>query len=231
MAKISAAKNSTGKARAKSPAAVAVPVELPRIHPLVVGFVIFHVLAITLYALPKPSDQVLAGKTAPRGSDSLLMFNYKEIKQWAPVYGYLYTTGFWQYWDMFAPDPAQTDVWCDAEIVFLDGTKTTFAYPRIKSLTIPEKFMRERHRKFYERVNSEQTPFFWSPFAQAIALQVATDPNDPPVQITLIRHFQVVARHDAKSSSEPPYQSFRYFTYVVDQHKLFEEKGWKFGLH
>lgn len=230
-AKKPVAKKSTGKASAKSPVAVAVPIDLPRVQPLVVLFVIFHVLAITLYALPKPSDQVLKHIVQPRGSDAMLMFNENEMKNWAPVYGYLYTTGFWQYWDMFAPDPSQTDVWCDAEVVFLDGTKANFAYPRIKSLPLQEKFMRERHRKFYERVNSDLTPFFWPPFAQAIALQMATDPNDPPVQITLIRHFQVVAKHNVPGPAEPPYENFRYFTYVVDQHKLFEEKGWKFGLH
>ena len=236
MAKKSAAKNtggqkSTSKKTAEAKAEAVVAPALPRVHPLVVAFVVYHVVAITTYALPKPSDLVLDHKVEPRGSDSLLMLNYNECKQWAIFYGYLYPSGFWQYWDMFAPDPSQVDTWCDAEVKFLDGTKTTFQYPRMKDLSIPEKFIRERHRKFYERVNSEKSPYFWPPFAQAIAYQTATDPNSPPVQVTLIRHFQEIMRHDKPQPVEPPYKSYRYFTYVVDQHKLFADKGWKLGIH
>jgi hypothetical protein len=205
---------------------------LPRISPLVVLFVVYHVIAITIYALPKPSDQVLDGKIQPKGPDNLLIFSHKELKQWAVFYGYLYPSGCWQYWDMFAPNPAQTDYWCDAEVIFLDGTKTTFQYPRMKTLSISDKFMQERYRKFYERVNMMATdPYFAPSFAQAIAFKTATDPTSPPVRVTIVRHLQNVMRHDNPQPAEPPYQQERIFSYVVDQHKLFTDKGWKLGLH
>lgn len=215
----------------KAPAEAHTSAGGPKVHPLVVAFVIYHVIAITIYTLPKPSDSVLAGKTAPRGSDAFLALNHKEMKQWSVVYGYLYPTGFWQYWDMFAPDPAQTDYWCDAEITFLDGTKTKFQYPRMKTMSIPDKFMHERYRKFFERVNNDDWPYFWPPFAQAIALKSATDQNFPPVKVTLFRHFQKVMRHDDQKPTEPPYGTYAFYTYVVDQHKLFADKGWKLGIH
>ena len=202
-----------------------------RVHPLVVAFVVFHVVAITIYALPKPSQAVLDGKIEPRGSDFLLKYNQQVFKESSPIYGYLFVTGMWQYWDMFAPDPAQTDMWCSADVEYLDGTKKPFAYPHIKDLSIPLKFISERHRKFLERAAQDNMAYFWPPFGQAIAYQAATDPNNPPVSVTLIRHFQPVARHDSKNPQEPPYSTYAYYNYVVDQEKLYSDKGWKFGLH
>ena len=242
MAKKTVAKKSAGqkpavKATAVAPSVGVATTTLPRVHPLVPAFVLFHVVAITLYALPRPSDATINNTAPPRWyslSDWVergLKYSYLDAKQSVPIYGYLYPSGLWQYWDMFAPDPAQTDIWCDAEVTYLDGTKTTFKYPHIKSLSIPEKFMQERHRKFYERVNSEKTPFYWMPFAQAIALKSATDPNSPPIQVTLVRHFQSVMRHDKQEKNEPPYLTYNYFSYIVDQHKLFADKGWKIGIH
>ena len=233
-----AKKKSAAKAtpRKTTPVAIAPEVASPfvrLVHPIVPAFVVFHVLAITLYALPKPSDQVLENKIEPRGSDALLMYNQKVIKDSAPLYGYLFPSGFWQYWDMFAPDPAQTDIWCDAEVTYLQGSKSMFEYPHMKQMSLPEKFIYERHRKFYERVNMRTAGaiFFRAPFAQAIALKAATDPNDPPVKVTVFTHFLPVPRHDKPRKPEPAYQTETLFTYVVDQHKLFEDRGWKLGIH
>ncbi|MBS1703394.1 MAG: hypothetical protein JST12_17155 [Armatimonadetes bacterium] len=202
-----------------------------RVHPLVVAFVVYHIIAVTTYALPIPSKKVLDDEVPARGTDILLKYNQKEVKNWAPIYSYLYVTGFWQYWDMFAPDPAQTDLWCSAEITYFDGTKKEFHYPRIKDLTIPQKFVYERHRKYFERVNITDYAFLWPSFAQAIAYQCAEDTNNPPVEVTLIRHFQPVMRHNDPKPQEPPYTAVKFYWYAVDQHELFADKGWKLGIH
>ena len=208
-------------------------VALPRVSKLVVAFVIYHVIAITLYALPKPSDAVLEGKVEPKGTDNVLLYNQRVFKESSPLYAYLFTTGFWQYWDMFAPDPSQSDLWVDAEVEYLDGTKKAFDYPHIKQLSLPEKFIYERHRKFTERAPTESLQFHYlrAPFGQAIATKCATDPNNPPVFVRMTRHFLDVPRHDKPMGPEPPYLKYTYFTYVVDQHKLFADKGWKLGIH
>ncbi|MCE2765970.1 MAG: hypothetical protein LW628_03510, partial [Fimbriimonadaceae bacterium] len=80
---------------------------LPKIHPLVVGFVAFHVLAVVIYTLPKPIEPVLKGEAEPRGADAFLKYNFQVLRETPPVAGYLLLTGFWQYWDMFAPEPSQ----------------------------------------------------------------------------------------------------------------------------
>jgi hypothetical protein len=209
------------------------PVVLPKVNRLVVAFVIYHIIAITIYSLPKPSDAVLEGKVEPKGTDHVLLYNHVVLKESAPFYAYLYTTGFWQYWDMFAPDPSQSDLWLDAEVEYLDGTKKIYEYPHMKKMSLAEKFIYERHRKFTERVNMEtvQAQFLRAPFGQAIATKTATNPDNPPVIVRINRHFLDVPRHDKPVGPEPPYGKYTFFIYVVDQHKLFADKGWKLGIH
>ena len=212
---------------------VTTPVVIPKVHPLVVFLVAFHVLAITIYALPKPMDAVMEGKVEPNIIQGALAYNQKVIKESSPIYGYLLPTGFWQYWDMFAPDPAQTDYWSDAEVTYLLGQTKTFSYPHIKNLSLGQKFIYERHRKFYERVNMDtvQAAYLRATFAQSIAFQMADDPQNPPVKVVVTTHFLPVPRHDKPVAAEPPYSKILLIAYVVDQHKLFADKGWKLGIH
>ena len=205
---------------------------IKRVHPLVVAFVVYHLIAITIYALPKPSDAVLNGTAQPRGSDAFLKFNQTVLKESAPIYAYDYVFGTWQYWDMFAPDPAQTDFWCDAEVQYLDGTKATFTYPHIHELSLPQKFVYERHRKYFERVNQAKFQFLLPSFGQYIAYQMAHDPLNPPVKVSISRHFQEWSGHHLiKEDKEPPYGAFKFYDYIVDLTKLYSDKGWKLGIH
>lgn len=214
---------------------VTAPTEDKRVHPLVCAFVIFTVLTVTIYALPKPSPAVVNNEVEPRGTDIFLKWNDSQLKSNPILVNYLYPTGLWQYWDMFAPNPAQTDFWCDAEVVFFDGSHTRYQYPRMKELPITQKYLMERYRKFYERVNmsdpahGSDNGWMWPVFAQHIALINAHDPKNPPVKIGLTRHWQDVARHDAKPGPEPGYQQFTFYWHIVDQTQLATDMRWAVG--
>jgi hypothetical protein len=199
-----------------------------RVSPWVVAFVVFHVVVTVLYALPKPNEQVMNGKAQARGSDHLLKFNQEVVKMNPLVYGYLYPSGMWQYWDMFSPDPAQVDYWGDAEVFFRDGTTTVFAYPRMFTSPLGEKYLTERYRKFYERAHDEKYPFIWPYFAQRIASLSAFDANNPPVRVYLRRHFQDLRNtHLRPQAKLPEYSMYRYFEYSVDLQKLYRDKKWQ----
>ena len=196
------------------------------VHPLIKIGVAFHVLTCTIWALPKPSEKVLRNEVQAAGTDSLLKFNHLVLKENRAVIGYLLPTGFWQYWDMFAPDPSQTDFWGDAEVIYFDGTRTTYQYPRMFLESIPKKYVQERFRKFYERAHLESNAFQWPVFAQRIALLNAVDSKNPPIKIVLRRHWQDVIRHDAKpGTTQSPYNSYAYYTHVVDQQLLRQDLG------
>ena len=182
--------------------------------------VFWHVICITVWALPNPSNEILEGKVAAPGTDKILLWNYQN-KMRDPLRQYLYLTGFWQYWDMFCPDPASVDIWFDAEVVYQDGTSKIYKYPRMADLSIPEKYEKERYRKFYERINNPEFSRLWSVFGQYIA-HLMDDPSNPPKIIRFRRHFQKVPPPGEKMDDK--YQQEQYFEYVVDAEKLKAER-------
>lgn len=219
----------TAKRPTPAPAPAAPPSEPPASKPgyrvpwWIKVFVFFHLFCITVWALPNPPDSVSSGKEQPVGSTWILYGNQKFLKPLPPLQTYLFVTGFWQYWDMFAPDPAQMDKWCDAEVTYKDGTVRRYQYPRMFLLSIPMKYVKERYRKFYERADQENYVYLWAPFAQRIALVNYHDPKNPPVQVRLFRHWLKIVPPGQFQATQ--YNQYDYFRYVVDQARLRRDAG------
>lgn len=176
--------------------------------------VAFHAFAIIVWTMPNAPAQ-------PRGTDWVLVFDQK-LKQSNLRY-YLICTGFWQYWDMFAPNPANNDIWCDAEVTFQSGVKRIHQYPRMKKLSIPEKYLKERYRKFYERASMGLNSYLWPPFAQRIALEAYTRPDDPPVEVRLRIHERIIKPPD--QPQETGFTTTEYYRHIVDLKKLRADAG------
>ena len=206
--------------------------------PWVKAFVAIHLVSITMWSLPYPKQPYMNG-TAKLGVDAsspssftrtfsetvtegVLYFNWKYLKG-SPLMYYPGATGFWQYWDMFSPNPASIDLFLEADVVYRDGTKRRFKYPRIYDLSIPMKYVKERYRKFYENVNGDNQAYMRPAVAQRIALESFEDPANPPVQVVLIRHFDQVEPPGVQSN--PQYTVVPFFTYQVDLAKLRRDKG------
>ena len=180
-----------------------------------------HVTAITIWALPNPAPAAAEGRRNPVGTEWLLFWNSHYLKNIGPLEVYLLGTGFWQYWDMFSPNPSQTDIWVDAIVTYKNGKEKTYQYPRIFLMSIPQKFMSERYRKFYERVNMDQNPYLWAPFAQHIAW-INDDPKNPPVTIKLRRHWIQIMGPGKKQWDG--YKDTIYYEHAVDPKKLNEDR-------
>lgn len=177
----------------------------------------FHVLATIVWTLPQPTVEVAQGRIQPQATGWLLYWNAKYLKTFRPIRSYILGTGAWQYWDMFAPQPAATDYYCTADITYLDGSVRSVAYPRIHDLPIPMKYVKERYRKFFERVRDTipPQPRLWPNFAQTIAFHAYTDPQNPPLVVRLREHSRVVAPPGQPQPTE--YQNHVYYAYAVDQ--------------
>ncbi len=176
-------------------------------------FVLFHLVAITSWAIPSPPSAVERGKVTPAGTQWIPYWNKKYIKPSPPITLYLTTTGFWQYWDMFAPDPAQTDSWGDADIIFKDGSMKHYQYPRMFLLSIPLKLIKERYRKYFERAGSDDFNYLWGSFAYRVAYQF-DDSKNPPVRVKLYRHWRPVAQPGQVQNEQ--YGSYMYYELVVN---------------
>lgn len=186
--------------------------------PVKVWFLL-HCTLIILYSMPTGPNSRRSANLA----DDLRILNDKYIRQ-SPVHYYFAMTGTWQYWDMFAPDPLQIDYWCEAAVEFADGSVKTGYYPRIKTLPLYEKYFKERFRKYLERAHLESASYLWGPFAHRVALNAYTDPNNPPVRVTLIRHW----RRIGPPQNDPgvgQYREYAYYPYVVDEEQLKRDKA------
>lgn len=182
------------------------------------AFVAFHLFAVTVWALPNPGEKLTRGDVRAFGTDILLVLNSRHLKTLPPVRAYATSTGFWQYWDMFAPNPASTDYYGSANVIYKDGSTKYYQYPRMYILPIPQKHGKERYRKYYERAHQENYEFFWRPFALRIAIKNYDSPSNPPVRVELSRHWREVAKPGVKQVEE--YSSYMYYSYEVDQEEL-----------
>ena len=187
------------------------------VSPWVKAFVAFHLVAITVYALPNPPQELMDGKRPAYGTEPILVWNKNYLKSFQPFTCCLYVTGFWQYWDMFSPDPSSTDLWLDAEVKYKDGSVKHYQYPRMYLLPIPMKFLEERFRKFYERVNSDDYSQLWPLVAQRIAHEM-DNPSNPPTEVRLVRHWMTIMPPGTAQPTD--YNHYEFYVYAVDPKRL-----------
>lgn len=150
-------------------------------------------------------------------NDGFRLFNFAKLKPSFVKY-YDMPTGFWQYWDMFAPNPANIDFYGDAEVIYRDGTKRIWTYPRMYTSGIFQKYFTERFRKYYERAHDDAYSYVWPSFAQRVALLSTSDLKNPVVEVRLWRHWLEIVPPGQHQPTE--YSSSKYFTYSVNQAEL-----------
>lgn len=215
--------------------------------PFVKIWVWTHIVIISIKCLPSaPSDiKGAIPKRRPFGTEYALLAA-DAIKPTLDLY--LWPTGFWQGWEMFAPNPSDWEGYATAVIYFKDGTRKEYSYPRMYALGIGIKYLKERYRKFLERAGNDQFRWLWPRFAMRVALENYTDRNNPPVGVQLWRHAYIVpptltfpgylsgllqGRMIGSNPKMPPYKDQRYFpdettfpasdaTWPIDQRKLEE---------
>jgi hypothetical protein len=187
------------------------------------ALVVLHIVAITIWCLPIPPQSIMNGSRDPVGTEWLLVANQDHLKTLPPVKAYLFATGAWQYWDMFSPNPTQTDYYASAEVEYKDGTRKPFYYPRVADYPIAAKYTKERYRKFFERVRLADNKWLWPYFAQRIALLSVQNPENPPVRVRLTSHWKSISPPGVEQPKE--YSSSMFYDHPVDQAKLREDLG------
>jgi len=189
--------------------------------------VLLHLLVVTIWALPVPTA-VMKGERQPVGTEWILVYNQEHLKTFQPIPAYLFVTGFWQYWDMFSPNPSHVDVWGNAEITYKDGTTKIYKYPRMFELGLARKYVSERYRKFYERVSAldaknpnSEYKYLWPVYSQRIA-HLCDDPLNPPVIVKLTRFTREVMPPGMRQPQD--YAQTLLYKYVVDQDRLAKDR-------
>lgn len=196
------------------------------VHWVIKAWLIFHCFAVVTRTIPLPQtedlDRVKNPEFSPQKMNSQIkVANLNTFRQtsWLVPY-YTESLGFWQYWDMFAPNPAQEDIWVDAVVEFADGSQSTVMYPRMQEMDLAEKFVSERYRKYRERLSGGEYAWKWPHTAHWFAAKAWKNPENPPVRVTLRRHFYTVPKPPAKTNFE--YSTYAFYSAAIDQYQMQE---------
>lgn len=154
-------------------------------------FVVFNVIAIVSWVMPSPAPAVASGLLPGTFSEKLMNFNQNYLKN-SPIQLYILSTGLWQSWDMFAPNPANVDIYPTAEITLRDGQVLQYEYPRMYALSRTQKYQKERYRKFFEHANNDA--YLYPVFARRVLYLMNIDPSNPAVKVVLKRHWYEIPR-------------------------------------
>ena len=130
------------------------------------AFILFHLIAITLWALPY---------------DFPVIVHARDLIQ-----PYMRWTGLFQTWDMFAPNPVPTNTTIKA-VVITDHHMHVWEYPRMDKLGFGERYRKERYRKFAENLLQDRTALLLGDVSKHIA-RFYNDPDDPPEKVILLKY-------------------------------------------
>jgi hypothetical protein len=162
-------------------------------------FLLFHLLAISCWALPL---------------DNPLIFSFRKL-----VRPYFIWSGLFQSWDMFSPDPKRVNSYLEAIIIYKDGSSELWSFPRMELLDSSQRYAKERYRKFEENLQNDQYSGLRADTARYIA-RLNNRKSSPPKTIMLVvRWSEIIPRTD-DAYDRGPWNSDIFFSYDVQSEDL-----------
>ncbi len=141
-------------------------------------FLVFHILAIACWSLPIDSP--------------LISFCKDRVRP------YFLWSGLFQSWDMFSPIPKSANTYIEATIVYKDGSRSTWTFPRMEQLSLTARYFKERYRKFAESLAQDQNDALLPDAARYIA-RVNSTPSHPARTVMLVQKWSfIVPRADGR---------------------------------
>ena len=106
---------------------------------------------------------------------------------------YLRSTGLWQDWSMFSPDPLRLNLHVEALVRYRDGREVTYALPRLHRLPRWERVLTERYRKWeVDWLRMDGNRFIWEDGARFILRQLPENRENPVESIRLFRRWHEI---------------------------------------
>lgn len=162
-------------------------------------FLLFHLAAITLWAIPLDSPLIAEGR--------------------ALIRPYMIWSGLFQSWDMFAPSPKAVNAYVVCSVITRDGVVHPWTFPRMEQLGITERYYKERYRKFAENLQDDKNAALWPDVARHLA-RLYNNPANPPEIVMLIRYWSDIkpGRNESNPREHPVAHIF--FEYRVTPQDL-----------
>jgi hypothetical protein len=140
-----------------------------------------------------------------------------------PVFFAIEYCGLWQDWQMFSPDPDTRNLYLTAVIWFDDKTSVEYKFPRMEQMSLTEKFVRERWRKFgQDNLSNTDLKFMWPPFCRYLA-RLHDSPKRHPVSVELCKHIsfhQTFNDYIDGKPYTPKWENTYFFSYQVPRREL-----------
>lgn len=126
---------------------------------------------------------------------------------------------------MFSPNPSRLDSYLSAEVIFTDGSKSTYQFPRTNDLNFIQKHIYgEKFRKLTsESIRNNKYSFMWHDTAKFAIRQtmLANEFEKMPLKVKLFRHWATVPNvyqefipHRIQLAG---YKSYNFYSYGVSQ--------------
>jgi hypothetical protein len=163
------------------------------------AFLVFHLLAITCWAIPLDSPLLAAFRTAVRP--------------------YFLWSGLFQSWNAFAPAPKALNSYVEAVVIYKDGRILNWKFPRMEHLSLAERYYKERYRKFVENLKEDSNVALWPDAARYVA-RLNNDPSNPPEIIMLIRHWSDIVPPGSGPPASQPQHVQIFYEYKVKPQDL-----------
>lgn len=157
-----------GSARTSSLPAASLPA-LKRVA--INAFIGFHVLAIAVWSIP------LNAPLLP------------QLKNF--IKPYFLWSGLFQSWDMFSPTPWNLNSYVEAIVIYKDGSRKPWAFPRMEQLSLTQRFLQERYRKFTEALQRDENDALWADVARRIA-RLNSTPSNPVKTVILVQKWSPI---------------------------------------
>jgi hypothetical protein len=163
------------------------------------AFLLFHILAISSWALPLNNP---------------LISSFRQL-----VRPYFIWSGLFQSWDMFSPDPKRVNSYLEAIVIYKDGSSALWSFPRMELLGSGERYAKERYRKFEENLQNDQYSGLRPDAARYIARLNNHESSQPKTILLVVRWSEIIPRSD-DTYDRGPWNSNIFFTYDVQPEDL-----------
>ncbi|HEY3988879.1 MAG TPA: hypothetical protein VGM02_06240 [Acidobacteriaceae bacterium] len=163
-------------------------------HSAISIFILFHLIAITCWAVP---------------------VNFAAVRDLREIIRpYMLWSGLYQSWDMFAPNPKSIDSYIKAVVFTQDRHLKVWTFPRMEELSFGERYQKERYRKFAEMLPDQKNELLWPGVAAHVA-RLFNNPIDPPDKVVLIE-FRSDIKPGADESVGPVFEPNVFYEGYLD---------------
>ena len=158
------------------------------------AFLMFHLLALTCWAIPFANPLTALARNAVRR--------------------YFLWAGLFQSWDMFSPLPKSSNIYVEAIVLYEDGDTRNWAFPRMELLNLKDRYFMERYRKFVENVNDDTHAALWPDAARFIA-RVNNNRAVRVKMVFLVRHWSAVLLLEDGSYLGAPWDAHLFYAQTI----------------